>query len=374
MSFFSKLKDRMLRSSSKLDEGLDALVTADRGADDAAGPAATTPPAPDQTPDQTPDLTPAPAATQTQPGAPDPSAPSMAAQPRKGLIARLTGRDDAPRRVLDDDMIEELEDLLVQADLGVDTALKVTANIAAARFGKRVTTDEIKAALAEEIARIMDPVARPMPLYAKRPQVVLVVGVNGAGKTTTIGKLASQFRAAGKSVIIAAGDTFRAAAVEQLQVWGERAGVPVMTAPEGSDPASLAFDALTRAQAEGADLLMIDTAGRLQNRADLMEELAKIVRVIRKKDATAPHNTLLVLDATTGQNALNQVDVFRQMADVTGLVMTKLDGTARGGVLVALADRFGLPIHAIGIGEQIDDLSPFDPAEFAAALTGAGAR
>ena len=234
MSFFSKLKDRMLRSSSKLDEGLDALVTADRGADDAAGPAATTPPAPDQTPDQTPDLTPAPAATQTQPGAPDPSAPSMTAQPRKGLIARLTGRDDAPRRVLDDDMIEELEDLLVQADLGVDTALKVTANIAAARFGKRVTTDEIKAALAEEIARIMDPVARPMPLYAKRPQVVLVVGVNGAGKTTTIGKLASQFRAAGKSVIIAAGDTFRAAAVEQLQVWGERAGVPVMTAPGGA--------------------------------------------------------------------------------------------------------------------------------------------
>jgi len=216
----------------------------------------------------------------------------------------------------------------------------------------------------------MEPVARPMPIYPKKPQVVLVVGVNGSGKTTTIGKLASQFRAAGKSVVIAAGDTFRAAAVEQLQVWGDRAGVPVMTAPEGSDPASLAFDAMTRAQAEGADLLMIDTAGRLQNRADLMEELAKIVRVIRKKDPDAPHNTLLVLDATTGQNALLQVEIFRKIADVSGLVMTKLDGTAKGGVLVALADRFGLPIHAIGVGEQIDDLAPFDPEDFARALVG----
>ncbi|MCB1330158.1 MAG: signal recognition particle-docking protein FtsY, partial [Maritimibacter sp.] len=258
-------------------------------------------------------------------------------------------------------------------DMGVDTALRVSANIAEGRLGKRLSVEEIKDLLAREIARIMDPVAKPMPLYAKKPQVVLVVGVNGSGKTTTIGKLASQFRGAGKSVIIAAGDTFRAAAVEQLQVWGERAGVPVMTAPEGSDPASLAFDAMTRAEAEGADLLMIDTAGRLQNRADLMEELAKIVRVIRKKDPDAPHNTLLVLDATTGQNALSQVETFQKMADVSGLVMTKLDGTAKGGVLVALADRFGLPIHAIGVGEQIDDLAPFDPDDFARALTGAGA-
>jgi len=229
---------------------------------------------------------------------------------------------------------------------------------------------EIKALLAAEITRIMEPVARPMPLYPTRPQVVLVVGVNGSGKTTTIGKLAAQFRAAGKTVVIAAGDTFRAAAVEQLQVWGARAGVPVMTAPEGSDPASLAHDAMTRAEAEGADLLMIDTAGRLQNRADLMEELAKIVRVIRKKNPEAPHNTILVLDATTGQNALSQVEIFRKLADVTGLVMTKLDGTARGGVLVALADRFGLPIHAIGVGEQIDDLAPFQPDDFARALVG----
>jgi fused signal recognition particle receptor len=267
-------------------------------------------------------------------------------------------------------MLERLEDLLIQADMGVDTALRVTANLAEGRLGKRVSAEEIKQALADEIARIMDPVARPMPLYPTRPQVVLVVGVNGSGKTTTIGKLASQFKAAGKSVVIAAGDTFRAAAVEQLQIWGDRAGVPVMTAPEGSDPASLAFDAMTRAQETGADLLLIDTAGRLQNRTDLMEELAKIVRVIRKKDPSAPHNTLLVLDATTGQNALLQVEIFRKIADVSGLVMTKLDGTAKGGVLVALADKFGLPIHAIGVGEQIDDLSPFDPQDFARALVG----
>ena len=254
--------------------------------------------------------------------------------------------------------------------MGVDTALRVTANMAEGQIGKKLSTDEIKRLLADEITRIMEPVAKPLPLYPKRPQVVLVVGVNGSGKTTTIGKLASQFRAAGKKVVIAAGDTFRAAAVEQLQVWGDRAGVPVLTAPEGSDPASLAFDAMTKAQEDGADLLLIDTAGRLQNRADLMEELAKIVRVIRKKDESAPHNTLLVLDATTGQNALSQVETFKKISDVSGLVMTKLDGTARGGVLVALADKFGLPIHAIGVGEQIDDLQPFDPQEFADALVG----
>ena len=254
--------------------------------------------------------------------------------------------------------------------MGTSTAAKVAANVAAGRMGQRLSSAELRGLVSNEIARIMEPVARPMPVYPKRPQVVLVVGVNGAGKTTTIGKLASQFKAAGKSVVIAAGDTFRAAAVEQLQVWGTRAGVPVLTAPEGSDPASLAFEAMTRAEADGADLLLIDTAGRLQNRADLMEELSKIVRVIRKKDPSAPHNTLLVLDASTGQNALTQVEVFLKIADVTGLIMTKLDGSAKGGVLVSLADRFGLPIHAIGLGEQIDDLSPFDPDEFARALTG----
>lgn len=330
MSFFKKLKDRMFRSSDKIGEGLEALVE--------AKPKATEP-------------------------TPEPS-------PKPGLLARLAGRSDEPRRLLDDAMLESLEELLIQADMGVTTATRVTANIAEGRFGKRISTPELRQALTDEIARIMEPVARPLPLYPQKPQVILVVGVNGSGKTTTIGKLASQFKAAGKSVVIAAGDTFRAAAVEQLQVWGTRAGVPVLTAPEGSDPASLAFDALTQAQADGADLLLIDTAGRLQNRQDLMEELSKIVRVIRKKDPSAPHNTLLVLDASTGQNALNQVEIFRKIADVSGLIMTKLDGTAKGGVLVALADKFGLPIHAIGVGEQIDDLSPFDPQDFARALVG----
>jgi len=360
MSLFRKLKDRLFKSSSKLEEGLEAIVEAGEI------PAPLSEPEPEAAPAPAP-VRPAPAA-----GVPEP-APAPPAD-RPGLLGRLIGRApaaEAPRRVLDDAMLESLEELLIQSDMGVDTALRVTANLAQGRMGKRLTVAEIKAALSAEIARIMEPVARPLPIYAKKPQVVLVVGVNGSGKTTTIGKLASQFRAAGKTVVIAAGDTFRAAAVEQLQVWGQRAGVPVLTAPEGSDPASLAFDAMTKAEAEGADLLMIDTAGRLQNRADLMEELAKIVRVIRKKDPTAPHNTLLVLDATTGQNALTQVEIFRRIADVSGLVMTKLDGTAKGGVLVALADRFGLPIHAIGVGEQIDDLAPFDPEEFARALTGA---
>jgi fused signal recognition particle receptor len=260
--------------------------------------------------------------------------------------------------------------MLIAADMGPSTAARVAANVAVGRMGSKVSGSDLRRALADEVGRIMTSVARPMPIYPKRPQVVLVVGVNGSGKTTTIGKLASQFKASGKSVVIAAGDTFRAAAVQQLQVWGTRAGVPVLTAPDGSDPASLAFSAMEQAEATGADLLLIDTAGRLQNRADLMEELAKIVRVIRKKDPSAPHNTLLVLDASTGQNAVTQVEIFSKIADVSGLIMTKLDGSAKGGVLVSLADRFGLPIHAIGVGEQIDDLSAFDPQEFARALTG----
>ncbi|NPD18175.1 signal recognition particle-docking protein FtsY [Alterinioella nitratireducens] len=383
MSFFKKLKDRMFKSSSRLDEGLDAII--EDGADEDAGEdirqgveersetaddAPATPPTapmPPQVPSHGP--VPSPALTPTPEPIPAPIPDPTSARP--GLMGRLMGRGAAPRRALDDDMLEELEELLITADMGVETAMRVTANMAEGRFGKMMTAADIKALLSDEIARIMEPVAKPLPIYPKTPQVVLVVGVNGSGKTTTIGKLASQFRAAGKSVVIAAGDTFRAAAVEQLQVWGDRAGVPVLTAPEGSDPAALAFDAMTRAEADGADLLMIDTAGRLQNRADLMEELAKIVRVIRRKDPDAPHNTLLVLDATTGQNALSQVETFQKLADVSGLVMTKLDGTAKGGVLVALADRFGLPIHAIGVGEQIDDLAPFDPEEFARALTGA---
>ncbi|GAA6163784.1 signal recognition particle-docking protein FtsY [Pelagimonas sp. KU-00592-HH] len=381
MSFFNKLKTRLFKSSSKLEEGLDAIieeggeeVAADEAMEEGVVETAPEPVVedepvadPEPAPERVPEVTPEPDVV------PEPVAASEPATPKPGILARLTGRGGAApvvKRVLDDDMLEQLEELLIASDMGVETALRVTANIAEGRFGKRLSTDEIKRLLAQEVSRIMEPVARPMPLYPTTPQVVLVVGVNGSGKTTTIGKLASQFRAAGKSVVIAAGDTFRAAAVEQLQVWGERAGVPVLTAPEGSDPASLAFDAMTKAQEDGADLLMIDTAGRLQNRQDLMEELAKIVRVIRKKDENAPHNTLLVLDATTGQNAVSQVETFQKLADVSGLVMTKLDGTAKGGILVSLADKFGLPIHAIGVGEQIDDLAPFDPEEFAAALTG----
>jgi fused signal recognition particle receptor len=387
MSFFKKLKERMFRSSDKISEGLEALVA--DGADEPDTPEPDLKPAQPEPPAPKVAETPAPALPDPAPITPDlpkPKDPApkdqrtdLAPKPaiaeaeagRPGLLGRLFGRSEEPRRVVDDAMLESLEELLIQADMGVETAVRVTANIAEGRFGRKVSTRELRGALAAEVARIMEPVARPMPLYPQKPQVVLVVGVNGSGKTTTIGKLASQFRAAGKTVVIAAGDTFRAAAVEQLQIWGQRAGVPVLTAPEGSDPASLAFDALTKARADGADLLLIDTAGRLQNRQDLMEELAKIVRVIRKVDPTAPHNTLLVLDATTGQNAVTQVDIFRKIADVSGLVMTKLDGTAKGGVLVALADKFGLPIHAIGVGEQIDDLAPFDPEDFAKALVGA---
>jgi fused signal recognition particle receptor len=365
MSFFKKLKDRMLRSSSKIDEGLDAII------EEGAGEAEALPPEPALEPQPQPEAKPAPAPEPAP--APAPIRAETVTQtpaPKPGFLGRLVGRSAEPRRALDDEMLESLEELLIASDMGVDIALRVTANMAEGRHGKMMSASDIKRLLAAEITRVMEPVARPLPIYPKKPQVVLVVGVNGSGKTTTIGKLASQFKAAGKSVVIAAGDTFRAAAVEQLQVWGQRAGVPVLTAPEGSDPAALAYDAMGRAEAEGADLLMIDTAGRLQNRADLMEELAKIVRVIRKKDPDAPHNTILVLDATTGQNALSQVETFQKLADVSGLVMTKLDGTAKGGVLVALADRFGLPIHAIGVGEQIDDLQPFDPEEFANALVG----
>ncbi|RPG35863.1 MAG: signal recognition particle-docking protein FtsY [Muricauda sp. TMED12] len=394
MAFFQKLKSKMFKSSSKIDEGLEAIVE-DGGATDTPetvdevpvdqvmdapqAAAQALPEAVDDEPAPMPadeEDTPAPVPLRETmtPVAPDlaPATPEPAPA-KPGLMGRLMGRSAAApvvRRVLDDDMLEQLEELLISTDMGVDTALRVTANMAEGRFGKRLSVDEIKRLMATEVARIMDPIAKPLPIYAKTPQVVLVVGVNGSGKTTTIGKLASQFKAAGKNVVIAAGDTFRAAAVEQLQVWGDRADVPVLTAGQGSDPASLAFDAMTKAERDGADLLLIDTAGRLQNRGDLMEELAKIVRVIRKKDPSAPHNTLLVLDATTGQNALNQVKVFQEISDVSGLVMTKLDGTAKGGVLVALADKFGLPIHAIGVGEQIDDLQPFDPQEFADALMG----
>ena len=309
-------------------------------------------------------------------------------KPRTGWLARLRaglsrssnrlvgGIGDAfVRRRLDDDTLEELEELLIGADLGPTTAAKLTQELARTRFGKAVTSEEVREALAEEIAVMLAPVAKPLTFDpALKPSVVLVVGVNGSGKTTTIGKLAQQIRHGGKRIILAAGDTFRAAAISQLQVWGQRADCPVLYRDQGADAAALAFDAMTLAKAQGSDLLMIDTAGRLQNKANLMEELAKIVRVLRKHDATAPHHVLLVLDATTGQNAITQVEVFKQMVSVTGLILTKLDGSARGGVLVGLAERFGLPVHAIGVGESIDDLQPFEAETFARALMGLAPR
>jgi fused signal recognition particle receptor len=275
------------------------------------------------------------------------------------------------KRKLDDDVIEELEELLISADLGVTTSARISANIAKNRYDKEIAPEEIRAALADEVTEILDPVAEPFLLdESQKPHVVLVVGVNGSGKTTTIGKFAKQYRAAGKKVVLAAGDTFRAAAVEQLQIWGERTGCDVVTTKVGGDAAGLAFSAFEKAKADGADLLLIDTAGRLQNKSDLMAELEKVLRVIKKLDPDAPHSCLLVLDATTGQNALNQVEIFGKVCNVSGLVMTKLDGTARGGVLVAIADKFGLPVHAIGVGEGEDDLQPFAARDFARALAG----
>ena len=269
--------------------------------------------------------------------------------------------------------LDEVEEILITSDLGPETAEELMEGLRAAnRSGELLDGAAAIPFLRARMAALLDGDGADLARAPSGTTVILVCGVNGSGKTTSIAKLAGLLLGEGKSVMLGAGDTFRAAAVEQLQIWGDRAGVPVMTAPQGSDPASLAFEAMTRAEADGADILLIDTAGRLQNRADLMEELAKIVRVIRKRDPQAPHNTVLVLDATTGQNAISQVEIFQKIADVSGLVMTKLDGTAKGGILVALADRFALPIHAIGVGEKIDDLAPFDPADFARALTGAG--
>ena len=275
------------------------------------------------------------------------------------------------RRRLDAATLDELEDVLIQADLGLETATAITETLRRDRFDKDVSGEEVRAVLAAEVEKALAPVALPLVVdAAKKPFVILMIGVNGSGKTTTIGKLAQKFAAEGRSVMLAAGDTFRAAAIEQLQVWGQRTGAPVVARPAGADASGLAFDAVTQAQAEGRDVLIIDTAGRLQNRDELMHELEKIIRVIRKVDPTAPHATLLTLDATTGQNALKQVEIFGQRAGVTGLVMTKLDGTARGGILVAIARKFGLPVHFIGVGEGVEDLEPFAADDFARAIAG----
>jgi len=267
--------------------------------------------------------------------------------------------------------LDDLEDVLIEADLGIDTAENVIAALRKGRFEKDISADDVRAVLKAEVERALAPVAKPLVVDGThRPHVILMVGVNGTGKTTTIGKLAAQFRGQGKKVMLAAADTFRAAAIDQLGIWGERTGATVVSGAVGADAAGLVFDALTQARDEGTEVLLVDTAGRLQNKEGLMEELAKIVRVLRKVDPSAPHDVLLVLDATTGQNALSQVEVFRQRAGVTGLVMTKLDGTARGGILVAISAKHAIPVHAIGVGESIDDLQPFDAGDFAQAIAG----
>lgn len=273
------------------------------------------------------------------------------------------------KKKLDKETLAQLEELLITADLGPATAAKLTAEISKNRFGREVSPEEIKEALAAEIAKILLPAEKPLVPSATL-FVILMTGVNGAGKTTTIGKMAQQFQSGGKKVMLAAGDTFRAAAVDQLKVWGARAGCPVIAKEEGADSAALAFEAVDKALVEGIDILMIDTAGRLQNKSDLMAELEKMTRVIKKKLPEAPHATLLVLDATVGQNAHSQVDLFKQIVNITGLIVTKLDGTAKGGVLVSLVERFGLPVHAIGIGEGVEDLRPFTAREYARSLAG----
>jgi len=274
------------------------------------------------------------------------------------------------KRKLDGAMLDEIEEVLIRADLGIDVAARISAAVGEGRYDKAISADEVKEVVATEVEKVMAPVALPLTVAETGPFVILVVGVNGSGKTTTIGKLASRYRAEGRKVMIAAGDTFRAAAIDQLKIWGQRTGAPVIAREPGADAAGLAFDALTAARTDGADVLLIDTAGRLQNKTELMSELEKIVRVMKKVDAEAPHAVLLVLDATVGQNALTQVEAFHRTAGVTGLAMTKLDGTARGGILVAIAAKFKLPVHFIGIGEGIDDLSPFSARDFARAIAG----
>ena len=275
------------------------------------------------------------------------------------------------KRKLDATTLEDLEDVLIKADLGLAMATRMTGAIGSGRYDKGIDPEEVQAILAREVEAVLAKVAKPLVIDASRkPFVILVIGVNGSGKTTTIGKLAAKLTAEGKRLTLGAGDTFRAAAIEQLRIWGERTASPVVSRPQGADAAGLAFDAIAEARQNGSDVVIIDTAGRLQNRAELMDELAKVIRVVKKAEPGAPHAVLLVLDATVGQNAMSQVEIFSKIAGVTGLVMTKLDGTARGGILVAVAETFGLPVHFIGVGEGIDDLEPFEAADFARAIAG----
>ena len=364
------------------------------------------PPAPEYVPDQpAPQPSPAPpeipAEPPTTPGGPAPTATRVTVAkkverkadlqpkasepaPRRSWFQRLrNGLSRSSRelstniagiftkRRLDEDALQDLEDVLIRADLGMETALRVTDTLASGRYGRDVSDAEVRTIMAEEVEKVLKPVALPLELdLSHKPHVILVVGVNGTGKTTTIGKLAAKLTQGGLKVTLAAGDTFRAAAIEQLKIWGERTGSPVVSSKLGADAAGLAYDAFEKARAEGSDVLIIDTAGRLQNKAELMAELEKIVRVLGKLDPEAPHTVLQTVDATTGQNALNQVEIFRNVAGVNGLVMTKLDGTARGGILVAIAAKYKLPVYFIGVGEQVDDLEPFSAGDFARAIAG----
>jgi fused signal recognition particle receptor len=320
-------------------------------------------------------LTEAPLALAAAPAAPTPKL-SWLQRLRAGLSRSSTTiargvTDIFTKRKLDAASLDDLEDVLIQADLGLAAASRIRDAVGRGRYERGVSPDEVKQILADEVERALDPVARPLTIDSdKRPFVILVVGVNGSGKTTTIGKLAAKFRAEGKAVLLAAGDTFRAAAIEQLRIWARRTFSAIVERDQGADAAGLAFDALTKARELNVDVVLMDTAGRLQNRTELMSELEKIIRVMRKVEPGAPHAVLLVLDATVGQNALSQVEIFGRTAGVTGLVMTKLDGTARGGILVAIADKFGLPVHFIGIGEGVDDLEPFTARDFADAIAG----
>jgi len=280
--------------------------------------------------------------------------------------------DLVAKRKLDQAMLEEIEEVLIRADLGLDVAANIAAAVGEGRYDKAISSDAVKAVVAAEVEKALTPVAKPLLISESRPFVILVVGVNGSGKTTTIGKIAAKLRAEGRSVMLAAGDTFRAAAIDQIKIWGDRSGASVIARAPGADAAGLAFEALTEARDRRIEVLLVDTAGRLQNKAALMDELQKIVRVMKKVDASAPHAVLLVLDATIGQNALSQVEIFQKTAGVTGLAMTKLDGTARGGILVAIAAKYGLPVHFVGVGEAIEDLAPFSAKDFAQAIVGLG--
>ncbi|ANK93540.1 MULTISPECIES: signal recognition particle-docking protein FtsY [unclassified Rhizobium] len=316
-----------------------------------------------------------PAIVEPQPIAPQPKL-SWFQRLRNGLArtsSQLTGQITAlfTKRKLDDETLQDLEDLLIQADLGVETALRVTDTLASERYGKDVTGEDVSRIMASEIAKVLKPVAKPLQLdLSHKPHVILVVGVNGTGKTTTIGKLAAKLSGAGLKVMVAAGDTFRAAAIEQLKIWAERTNSEFVGTKLGADAAGLAYDAFEQAKAKKCDVLIVDTAGRLQNKAELMAELEKIVRVLGKLDPDAPHTVLQTLDATTGQNALSQVEIFRNVAGVNGLIMTKLDGTARGGILVAISVKHKLPVYFIGVGEGVDDLEPFEAEDFAHAIAG----